>query len=43
MHLERIVNVANREVIDNLLQGLWFKRNWLTIHDLIDKSRAEIQ
>ena len=43
MHLERIVNVANREVADTLLQGLWFKINWLTIHDLIDKSRAEIQ
>jgi hypothetical protein len=40
MHLQQIINVANKEAVELMVEGLWFKRNWLTMHDLIGKSRV---
>jgi hypothetical protein len=35
LYREKVVNLYNRELIADFVKGIWFKRNWLTTHDLL--------
>jgi hypothetical protein len=34
-----MTTINNKEKIQEFTEGLWFKRNWLTLHDFIARSR----
>lgn len=37
------MTVSNRKVVEEFIEGLWYKRNMLITHDFIAQSSAVIQ
>ena len=42
MYRDNLSNINNKPVVEETFKGVWFKRNWLTMHDVIPLSTKEI-
>jgi hypothetical protein len=39
---EAIENIHNRAAVSEFANSVWFKRYWLTAHDMVNRSRKDI-
>jgi len=42
LYKDHLININNKPIVEEMLKGVWFKRNWLTLHDVIPLSTKEI-
>lgn len=42
MYYDKIATLYNKEMIDGLVKDVWFKRNWLMLHDMIGLSMEKM-
>jgi hypothetical protein len=43
LYYEKVACLENKSLVDEMIKGVWFRRNWTVTHDMIAESTASIK